>query len=144
MPATFLVDLKNVAVGGVSVLPQTIGSATTVNGDAIDMQLSEGPIHLVVVTGDCGDSTLTLDAKLQESVDGSNNFTDVTDGAMAQLAGATGGDKKMVVVSTAKRTKRYVRAVVTTAGGGTLSAPVAALVLGRKKISGTGTGTSPT
>lgn len=133
-------DLKNVSLLGVSIVPQTIATATTTEGTAVDCQLTDGAVHMVVATGDNGDSTLVLNAKLQESADGSTSWTDVTGGAMAQVSGTSGADNLAVMVSTRYRTKRYVRVAVITAGAGTLSCKISAVIMGRKKITGSGTG----
>jgi len=45
-----------------------------------------------------------------------------------------------VVIHATKRTKRWLKAGLTTAGGGTPSVPLSAFILGRKKISGVGNG----
>jgi hypothetical protein len=158
----FFSDLANTGIGGASIVPQTIASATTTNGTAFDFQNSDDAVDAVVLTGNCGDSTLTLDVKLQEAIEDtaslgnplSSDWSDVagqlytwsagtataTVAKISQLAGATAADNKFLIVSTRRRTKRFLRAVVTTAGGGTLSVPIAVAVLGRKRISGTGVG----
>lgn len=142
MSATFLTDLKNVSKIGYSIVPgTTISTDTTTGGTAVDMQDTEGPIHGIFLTGNAGDASTTIQFKLQESTTGSGDWTDVADGVNDALAAsASANDNLAVIISAAKRTKRYVRAAVVTAGGGTPSVPVAATVLGRKKIVGSGTG----
>jgi hypothetical protein len=144
MPATFIVDLKNSATLGVSIVPQTVATATATNGTGVDCLGMDGPVNALLTTGNCGDSTLTLNVKLQECDTSGGTYTDfVTATAFAELAGATLADNKAVLL-TGKRTKRYVRVVATTAGAGTLSAPIAAVILGQSKINGTGAGTRTT
>jgi hypothetical protein len=146
----FVPDLKNTHSAFVSVAPQTIASATTTNGSSVDLNDCHGSVHVLVATGNCGDSTLTLDIKLQQAIEDSANpgtalssdWSDCTpNGAFSQLAGATAADNLGLILSHWHRSKRFVRVVVTTAGGGTLSVPISALVLSAKKIVGSGTGT---
>ncbi len=148
MAATFLTDIAGVAITGVSILPQTIASATTVSGSAVDLQQGEDTVFGELLTGNCGDSTLTLTAKLQEAIEDtaspgnplSSDWSDFSPAAaFTGGAGATTLDNAAQML-TGRRSKRFVRVAVTTTGGGTLSAPVAASVLCRKKISGTGNG----
>ncbi len=141
MSATFLTDLKNAIVAGTTIAPQTISSATTTNGLAVDMQLSDGPIHLVVTLGDCGDATSTLAITFQESATTtSGDFGDITGGpTLTTTASATANDNTVFALSTNLRTKRYIRAVLTTLTG-SVSFIVAVAVVGRKKILGSGSG----
>lgn len=141
MSATFLVDLANTYLSGPSIVPgTTITSATTTTGSAVDLLGAEGPVHLLLMTGATGDATLTLDAKLIESDTSTGTYTDVTGSSMTQITGSTAGDNQVIFVSTGKRTKRYVKAAVVTAGSGTLSVALAATVISRKKITGSGAG----
>jgi hypothetical protein len=148
MSATFLTDLQHAGQYGNSVAPQTIASATTVNGTAVDLAKSDGPVTAILNTGDCGDGTLTLSVKLQEAIEDpaskgnplSSDWSDVVNGAFANYTGATLADILAVALQVKYRTKRFVRAVVVTAGGGTLSVPIQVGILSRLKISGTGDG----
>lgn len=147
MSATFLVDLEQKASGGVSVVPQTIASATTTNGTHVDCRDLDGTVTMHVVTGNCEGATLVLNAKLQEAIEDpavpgsplASDWSDVFAGAMPQLSGATAADNKQVFTTSQYRTKRFVRGVVITAGT-TPSVPIAVSVIGQKKISGVGTG----
>jgi len=146
MSSTFLVDVANVSMVGASVVPgTTINSDTTTDGSAVDCLDVDGPITGVFLTGNAGDASTTITFSLVESDTSGGTYTAMTDGALATLAGsATANDNLVKVVTSAKRTKRYVKCRVVTAGGGTPSVPCAAFVLGRKKIVGTGTGYSTT
>lgn len=144
MSATFLVDLKNALEGGVSIVPQNYNTAGTKNGTAIDMQDSDGPIHALVMTGDCGDANTNFYVKLQESDASGGTFTDVADSTSATYTGATAMDNLMFAVSTNKRTLRWVRAVVVIATTGTADVDIAVAVQGRKKIIGSGGGSYTT
>jgi hypothetical protein len=147
MSFSTLGNLQNVGGGGVSVTPQTVASAATVNGRSIDCRLLDDFIDAVVVTGDCGDATLTLNVKLQEAIqdpaqaDGNplaSDWSDIDSGnaAITALAGATAADFQQLFISSRKRSKRFVRGVVITAGGGTLSVPISVAIVGRLKITG--------
>jgi len=140
--ATFLIDLENTTLLGASIVPgTTISTDTTTSGSAVDCQTTEGPIHGVFLTGNAGDASTTIQFKLQESDTSGGSYTDIADGVNTALAGsATANDNLVTIISATKRSKRYVKAVVVTAGGGTPSVPVAACIVGRKKITGSGQG----
>jgi hypothetical protein len=142
MSATFFTDVKNTGLLGASIVPgTTISTNTTTDGTAVDCQLTEGPITGFFLTGDAGDASTTLTFSLVECDTSGGTYTAIADGALATRAGsATANDNLAVCVTATKRTKRYVKCRVVTAGGGTPSVPVAAFVLGRKKIVGTGDG----
>jgi hypothetical protein len=142
MAATHLIDLEHIADAQDSIVPgTTISSDTTTSGNAVDCLGMEGPVHGVFLTGNAGDASTTIQFKLQECATSGGSYTDIADGVNDALAGsATANDNLVTIISATKRTMRYVKCVVVTAGGGTPSVPVAAFVLGRKKISGTGTG----
>jgi hypothetical protein len=140
-------DIKNRSVLGVSIVPQTIASATTTNGSSVDCQPADGPISALLMTGDNGDATLALAVKLQEAIEDpanagtalSSDWSDMAGAAFATLSGATAGDNQDLAI-TNLRTKRFVRAVAVTTGGGTLSCKIAVGILGRKKMTGSGNG----
>ena len=142
MASVFLLDPTNALLDKVTVVPQTIASATTVNGTGVDCSNTEGPVHCKVVTGNCGDSTLTLTLTLQESNDdGSTDaYATVTGFTAVSYAGATLADNLSIWLSAHDHTKKWLRLSVTTAGGGTLSVPIAASIVATKKISGSGNG----
>jgi hypothetical protein len=138
MSATFLVDLVSAGVGAVSVAPQTIASATTVNGAGVDMDLSDGPIHGVVLNGDYN-STAAVTITLQESDTSGGTYTNIPDASLVLAADAAANDSDLLFIKADLRSKRWVRASVTVAGS-TPSAPIAVAILGRRRILGTGTG----
>ena len=149
MSATFLVDLKNASVSGVSVVPQTVTAATATSGSFVDTQLSDGVVSMIVLYGTLSDQTLTVTPKMQEAKEDPANLgsaltsdaTDMVNGAGSATAGSTSGIAGgVVVVASNQHSKRFVRAVVTTAGTGTLSCPVSVLILSRRKIGGNNPG----
>src|SRR5581483_1039345 len=144
MSATFLVDLAHTLEGDVSIAPQNYSTAGTKTGSFVDLLGSDGPVHAFVMTGDCGNADTSFYVKLQESVDGTNDITDVADSTSSTYSGASGMDNLLFAVSTNKRTKRYVRAAVVIATSGTADVDIAVGVFGRKKIAGSGAGTYTT
>lgn len=143
MANVFLIDPTNALQTSASVVPQTVATVTSTVGTAVDCLGTEGPIHLHYMTGATGDATLVLSVKLQESVDTtSGNFADLSPSVTATLANAsaTAGDNLSGWLTAHNRTKRYVRAVVVTAGAGTLSVLIGADIVATKKIAGTGGG----
>lgn len=136
MSNTFLADLKNAMSGGVSIVPQNYATAGTKNGTAVDMQLTDGPVHAVVMTGDCGDADTNFYVKLQESDSSSGTFTDIADSTSSTYTGASAGDSLFVATSTNKRALRWVRAVVVIATTGTADVDIAVAVASRKKLIG--------
>lgn len=138
---SFYVDVKNTALAGVSIVPQTIATATTTNGTGVDCRNSDGPITLHAYTGDVS-ATTTFEIKLQESDDNSTNWTDISGATTGSVVG-NAGDNQVYLIGTTdsgdkQRTKRYVRVAIVTTG--TVSLPVAAGVLTRKKITHTSIG----
>lgn len=140
MSSTFLTDLKNTITGDVSIVPQNYNSAGTKVGAAIDCLDADGPIHALVVTGDCGDADTNFYVKLTECATSGGTYTDIPGSTSSTYTGATAGDSLMVAVSTNQRTMRYVKAVVVIATTGTADVDIAVAVLSRKKIVGTGAG----
>jgi hypothetical protein len=142
MSFSFPGDLKNTTLLGYSIVPgTTISSDTTTSGTAVDCLLVEGPMTAFFLTGNAGDGSTLIQFKVQESDTSGGSYTDVTDGVLtARAASATLNDNLVIPITFAKRTKRYLKCVVVTSGGGTPSVPCAAFVLGRLKISGSGTG----
>ncbi len=143
MSVTFLADLSTAGLIGYSVAPQTISSATTVNGTGVDCLNGDGPVHGIFTTGNCGDGSTVITCFLEESTDNST-FTAITGASTVLAASTTANDNLAFVVSSSgNRTKRYVRANVTTLGG-TPSVIISGCILTRKHISGSGTGTQTT
>lgn len=135
-------DVASTAYATYSIVPgTTISTDTTTSGTAIDMQTTEGPVTGVFLTGNAGDASTTITFKLMECDTSGGVYTNIADGVGSTLAASASANDNLVTLITAtKRTKRYVKCVVVTAGGGTPSVPVAAFAFARKKISGTGTG----
>lgn len=146
MSATFLVDLEHAVLTGPSILPGvTISTDTTTSGSAVDCLTAEGPVSGVFCTGNAGDASTTLVFKLTECDTSGGSYTDIADGTASTLAASASANDNLVSIITAtKRTKRYVKCAVVTAGGGTPSVPVTAFVMARKKIAGSNTGTYTT
>lgn len=147
MASVFLIDPTNALQTSLSLAPQTISSATTTKGTGVDCLATEGPVHLHYTTGATGDTTLTLTVKLQEStedVDGS--YGDLSPSITTTLAAgsATAADNLAGWLTSHARTKRWVRAVAVTSGGGTLSVLIAASIVATKKVIGTGNGSLTT
>lgn len=138
-----LTDIAGVGKLGYSLAPQTVATATTTNGASFDCNHCEGRIQAVAITGNCGDSSLVLTFKVQEAVEDpasagsplSSDWSDVTGGAFDSIGGASGADNTMRAKAI-DRTKRFLRMVATTAGAGTLSAPIAGGFIARKKMAG--------
>lgn len=138
-----LYDLVNQGLLGLSIVPQTIASATTTNGTAVDCSLSEGLVSAVFCTGNITGSDTTVTAALTECDTSGGSYTAVKDQtgtavATATYTGATAGDN-LILPLKGVRTKKYVRLEVTTTGA-SVSVPCCGLIEARKKISGSGTG----
>lgn len=94
------------------------GITASVTGPTVDMVSGDGNCHLfssvAYVSGSGGP---TLDAKLQESADGSTAWTDITGAAITQITtNATTTPAAGEMVGPFQRSKRYVRCVMTVAG----------------------------
>ena len=136
MPSSFLSDLPNEALVGYTYVG-TITSDTTTNGTGVDMQLTDGPISAVIAVGNYGDASTTLAVTLTESDTSGGSYTAISGTqTKSYAASATANDNSAAVIKADKRSKRWVRAELTTAGGGTPSVPVAVVLMGRKKLVG--------
>ncbi len=119
----------------------TITTDTTTASTAVDCQLIDGPIHAVVVVGNYGDSSTTAVVSFTESDTSAGSYTAISGADTLSLsASATANDNSAHFIKADKRSKRYVKMSVLTAGGGTPSVPLAMAIFGRKKISGEGSG----
>lgn len=132
---TTLVDFANQAQGDYSIRPQAALIAST-NGGGVDLQLTDGPTHLVVAAGATDFTSLdeTYSVKLQESDAAGGTYTDIPGASVAVTAPDT-----TKLLTTRYRSKRFVRAALTV-GGTTPSILVTAYVFGQKKVLG-GSGT---
>lgn len=101
--------------------PQDITSATATNGVGVDC-ISENHDMVAIVQLGTMTGTHTCDVKMQESDALSSGYTDISGATFTQ----TDEDSDNTIASIGfKRTKRFVRAVVTTAG--TVTANVIAI-----------------
>lgn len=107
--------------------PQTANNTTKTTGNVDLSKFHEAAFILLV-----GAIDSTVDFKLQESADGSSNWSDVSGKAITQLSGSD--DSKQVLVNLKAEElaagKRYVRGLVTL-GNGT-SQTICAVALGLK------------
>lgn len=138
---TQLIDLANQLVCDASIRPQAALTSTT-NGGGIDMQLADGPVHLLVTIGvsdfSSGDEKMIV--KLQESDTSGGTYSDIAGvPSVTWDAAASDTQNTSKFVSTNQRAKRWVRAVATISGT-TPSFFTTALVASQKKILG-GSGT---
>ena len=115
--------------------PVPASGAGAVNGAAIDRQDFHSCV-LLATTGAAsgGPTTQTLDAKIQDSADGSTGWADVTGAATTQL---TADNTETSIDFDLHATRRYIRVVQTIAftGGASPAWPCATvLVLGGDRI----------
>lgn len=99
-----------------SLSPQAVGGSATVNGTGVDCLAYEA-LQVVVAIGDVAAGTLTV--KLQESSDDAvaDAYADITDATTGAVAGSGDDEIYLIDVNLSER-ERYIRAVVTDAGGG--------------------------
>lgn len=109
-------------------LHPTAARTATGQGSAVDIRDVEGDLAIVLDSG-AGSGDMTLDAKLQDSADGSTGWADVSGAAFTQVT--TAASQQKIVVDT-NAVKRYVRAAYTIAGT-TPSFTFSVNALGRKK-----------
>lgn len=111
-------------------IPPTNDDGTAaINGAAIDRLGFQSAVLQVangVATG--APTSYTIDAKLQESADGSTGWTDISGAAITQITADNSDEYVDVNLAGAKR---YIRVVATTAfvGGTSPTVPVAATVV---------------
>ncbi len=100
----------------------------------------DGPIHGIFHIGNSGDGSTVITVSVVQCATSGGSYEAIDDGALTALtASTTANDNSINVVHVTKRTMRYVKARVVTLGG-TPSVPISAMIVGRKKISGTGSG----
>lgn len=151
------IDFANGYCGGYSIAPgSSRGNDGAITGSAVDMGPGDGPVHACHGLGDSGTGgSYSAAFKLQESEDGTNDWTDIENGHAAVLAGggsvsvASGvatvaassqgaNDLTTVGQTTGHRSKRYVRTVCTidiTAGSSSgTDIPVSSCVFSQKKV----------
>lgn len=112
--ANFVGDLSQAIVSG-SLFATSTGVSTDANAAGASVDLASNVSNVCsavqVVGGLAGTGTPTLTSKLQESTDGTNNWTDVTGGGFTAVTTTSN-----VQVIPFKPTKRYVRTTGTIAG----------------------------
>lgn len=135
MPATFIADLKNQGMGAATIAPVTAPGAT-VTGATVDMQLSDGVVNVLLVTGTLSGGTApTLAVKVQESSDDSV-WTDLKSFDIISGADLSG---QFQFLGKLLRNKQYLRAVATVTGTPT-ALPLSVVIIAGKKIAGIGNG----
>jgi len=102
-------DFANQVILGVGAAPQT--ATSTVTGTAGDLLAGDSRCFAIQQVGTVSGTTPTLDGKIQESSDGSTNWTDVSGATFTQVTASSNYQ-----AITFDRTKRYVRYVGTIAG----------------------------
>ncbi len=112
-------------------LPNDVVTATVTASTAIDLVDYEGDIA-VVLCAEAGGASITYLGKLTESDTSGGTYTDVTGGAFTVTAANTASVQKIAVNS--DNMKRFIKAVVTVAGG-TGAGAVTIVGLGSKKYS---------
>lgn len=110
-------------------LHPTAARTATGQGSSVDVRDVEGDLAIVLDSAAGTGTTPTLDAKLQDSDDGSTGWADVSGATFTQVVGAAAQQK---IVVDANAAKRYVR-VAYTIGGTTPSFTFSVNALGRKK-----------
>ena len=120
----------------VFALHSTISTDTDTDSAAIDLQDYDGPVHLLFTLGNSGDASTTIAVKVRESSASGGTYTDITGASKSLSASATANDNTTHMVRVENWQARYVKVRVTTAGGGTPSVPISAVLLCRKKRAG--------
>ena len=110
-------------------LPNDVVTTTTTAGTAIDLLDFEGDMA-VLLCAEAGSAGVTYLGKLTEADTSGGDYTDVTGGAFTITAANTASVQKISVNS--DNTKRFIKAVVTVAGG-TGAGAVTIVGLGSKK-----------
>lgn len=118
---------------GLSLFATSTGVTTDANaaGGSVDLVSDVANIctAIQVVGGLAGTGTPTLTSKVQESTDGSNNWTDVTGGGFTAVT--TTGNVQAVAF---KPTKRYVRTTGTVAGTNPVAEATTIIYAARRHI----------
>jgi hypothetical protein len=112
--ANFAGDLNSAYGCTATLFATSTGVSTDANAAGVSVDLSSNVSNIVsaiLVVGNAAGTSPTGDFKMQESTDGSNNWTDVTGGAFTQVT-----THNQVQVLGVKPTKRYVRCTGTVGG----------------------------
>lgn len=135
MPATFIADLKNQGMGAASIAPVT-APASSVTGSSVDLQLADGPVNVLLITGTLsGGTSPTLAVSVQES-DDTTNWTTVKSFDTISGSDLSG---QFQFLGKYLRGARYVRATAAVTGSPT-ALPLSVIILASKKIAGSGNG----
>jgi hypothetical protein len=129
-----VIDLGNEAVSVNALVPQTL--AATAQGSSKDFTNGEISLNAIVSVGAYGANTTNLQVQIEESADGSTNWTAIP----GMVVTATTSNAYQVVRG--QRTHRYVRANAVSVQGTTPSVAVGVVIISQAKISGTGGGYS--
>lgn len=103
--------------------------AATANGTGVDCKDYDGPLTAIAEYGTCTDGNYLF--SLEESLDDST-YTAITpiDGSFTTITSSNDESKDVVQF---KRTKRYVRGVITETSAGATGVVCALQIIGRKK-----------
>lgn len=137
---TLIHDFQHNVLGAISIAPGTslTGTGDQV-GDAISMDGTIGQTNLIGLNGASTNYTdYSIDWKIQESGDGSTDWTDIDPddvqvGALPTDDPAT-NDNSSVLLSVKNRSKQYVRAHATVVGAGSsVALELAAYIFGQQE-----------
>lgn len=113
--ANFAGDFSGVYGHTATLFATSTGVTTDANATGVSVDLASNVSNVVTATLVCGNvagtANPTLTAKMQESTDGSNNWTDITGGAFTAVT--TSSQCQDIPI---KPTKRYVRSTGTVSG----------------------------
>lgn len=112
MPANKYDDPKTAGITGLTLAPAVYAANT--NGTGVDFLGSEGLIHAVVSFGVIDNATSGT-VSFEESTD-NTTFTAISGATSISYTGTSDASTQASVAF--ERTKRYLRAVITAAGGG--------------------------
>ena len=112
--ANFVGDLSQ-NIGSGSLFATSTGVSTNANAQGVSVDLIDDVANIIsavqVVGGIAGTGTPTLTTVMQESTDGTNNWTAITGGAFSAVTTTNN-----VQIISFKPTRRYVRSTGTVAG----------------------------
>ena len=129
-------DIWRLCTTAGAVNPETASASATINGDAVDVTFSGGGGASAIVAVQCGaaagsPSAQTVDAKIQDSADGSTGWADLAAGSAAVQLTADDTFSQSVGINLTPGNKGFIRAVVTVVltGGSTPTIPVGATLI---------------
>lgn len=112
MPANVFDDPRNAGINGLTLAPAVYAAGA--NGTGVDFIASEGLVHADVSFGVIDNATSGT-ISFEESTD-NTTYTAISGATSVSYTGTS--DASLTVSVAFERTKRYVRAVITAAGGG--------------------------